>query len=63
MARNESISPVIFIAPIWAAYAEPERAATMMAVSSGARSRSIARPTRSATSTPAPMGRKRDEAW
>ena len=42
MVRSASISSVTFIVPICAVYAEPERPATMIAVSSGDSSRSIA---------------------
>jgi hypothetical protein len=52
--RIASTSSVTDMVPIWAANAEPERPATMMAVSSGANSRSIDRPTMSAAKMLAP---------
>ena len=54
MVRSASTSSVTFIVPICAVYAEPERPAMMMAVSSGDSSRSIASATRSTTKMLAP---------
>ena len=54
MVRSASISSVTFMVPICAVYAEPDRPATMIAVSSGDSSRSIASPTRSAMKMLAP---------
>ena len=55
--RSASISSVTAMVPIWAAQAEPERPAMMIAVISGANSRSMDRPTRSATKMFAPYWR------
>ena len=52
--RMASISSVTAMVPICAAYDEPERPATMMAVMRGANSRSIDTPTRSTTKMFAP---------
>ena len=46
MVRIASISSVIFIVPIWAAKAEPERPATMIAVNNVPSSRTVIRPMR-----------------
>ena len=46
IVRMASISSVIFIVPIWAAKAEPERPATMIAVISTPSSRTVIRPMR-----------------
>ncbi len=46
IVRIASISSVIFIVPIWAAKAEPERPATMMAVIKVPSSRTVIRPIR-----------------
>ena len=46
MVRMASISSVIFIVPICAAKAEPERPATMIAVISVPSSRTVMRPIR-----------------
>ena len=46
IVRIASISSVIFIVPIWAAKAEPDRPATMIAVISVPSSRTVIRPMR-----------------
>ena len=46
IVRIASISSVIFIVPIWAANAEPDRPATMIAVISTPSSRTVMRPMR-----------------
>ena len=54
ITRSASISSRIFIEPISAVKARPERPATMIAVSSTPSSRSVRMPTRSTTKTSAP---------
>ena len=54
ITRSASISSRIFIEPISAVKAEPERPATMIAVSSTPTSRSVRMPTRSTTNGVAP---------
>ena len=57
MVRIASISSVIFMVPICAAKAEPERPATMIAVMSMPSSRRVRRPTRLTVNTSAPKSR------
>ena len=54
IVRMASISSVIFIVPIWAAKAEPERPATMIAVIRMPNSRSVSRPMRLMVNISAP---------
>ena len=63
MLRSASTSSVTCMVPICAVYAEPVRPATMIAVISGASSRTIDKPTRSATNRLAPYWRNCTPPW